>query len=88
MGTCRAVLLSHDFEQEELGEIEMIGRLVEKQSVGFGDPRPGDQGKPLPSPAECPHGLPAHRRGRLELVERDVGPPVLPVALRCAAAHP
>ena len=55
-------------EAEDLGEVEMIGRLVQQQEVGLGHRGARDQHQAPPAAAEG-----AERRRRLRLVEAEGG---------------
>ena len=58
----------------------MVGRLVEEQRVGLGDPDAGDQHQPLPAAAEFRDQSVAQLLGRLELVEHDTDAPAVGLA--------
>jgi len=68
-------------ELRDLFEIEMVGRLVEQQHIGFIHPCAGDQCQPLPAAAELPELPFAQLLGYFERFQHDIRPPAFAFGL-------
>ena len=63
------------FKLADPGQIEVIGRLVQQQDIGFRHQRAGQHGKPLPAAAELLQRLLTQRLGDFELLQRHIDAP-------------
>ncbi len=69
------------FEPGDLGEVEMVGRLVEEQRVGIRDPDAGKERQPLPAAAQVRDGALTKGLGHLERIQHDIDAPAFAVRL-------
>ena len=80
-GNVAGRLVDPVFQLEQLAEIEMVGWFVQQQGIGLQHPAAGDQGDALPAAAQFRQPAVTHGVGGFELVEHDIDPPAIGVAL-------
>ena len=71
----RGKLVAHPgFEMQDLGQVQMVGRLVQQQEVRLARRRPGDEGEATPAAAELAESCSALLLAEAEGGQQRLGP--------------